>query len=153
HYQSANQLRSKLTQSELDMLGALEPVVRARPDFAEAARRMSELARAQPRALDLQVYAARTAYRAARFQESLTFADAGIALDTSSGAAHHARARVLLYMDRVAEAEAAYKKCFAVSPRASSCFDGLNEIEASDGRCKEAEELSREMIAIAPGEA
>src|SRR5207244_4338744 len=66
-------------------------------------------------------------------------------------AALHLQAGAHLRLDELNESREALKACIAKSPLAADCMDALNDLDSAQGKCQEAEESSRRLIASYPG--
>jgi serine/threonine-protein kinase len=152
HFRSALLLRARLDEKERMLLDAYEPAFRGSPDLDETDRRLMAVAHRFPSDPFLLVLAARSRLRRGDPQTVVDACDEALAHDPDLASAWLFKATALIQLDRVDEANHAYGECLRVSPRATSCLRHLSELDANEGRCAEAEQLSRALISADPNE-
>jgi SAM-dependent methyltransferase/Flp pilus assembly protein TadD len=118
--------------------------------LAEADRYLSQAASLRPNAPDVRHALGLLRTAQCRFQDALTCYDAALALDATHIGALAGRADALHELDRLAEAEAAYRRAAALAPRAPEIRFGWATVLADLGRLSEAAGAYRELLVLSP---
>ena len=143
HYAKAVSLRAQLGDRDRAMLEAVEPVLqRAHEDRADAVTRLYRLRDLYPGDVEINVWLANLQHTPA----GLVAADRAVALDPHDGQAWQSRGDILAGLGRLDDARAAYERCGTISPGSSECYLGLIWLEASEGRCEDAERAARRAV-------
>jgi serine/threonine-protein kinase len=152
HFAAANRFRASLSDEEQTLLDAVAPLAAAEPNPNAALERLESAAQKYPKSIDIVLAFSLRHFALRRFSEALPDADHLLEIDRDLAAAWYLRGAALLELSRDDEARSAYSKCVEVSPRAQSCLRDLNDLDGMDGRCREAEQASRALIADEPAQ-
>ena len=150
HIQKAIQLRQSLSVHDRVLLDAIEPWTRVPPDLKESERRLARAVEKSPRDADFLYLLGTTRHAMRDFRRALEALDAALTSDPGIASAYRLKGRELLYLDDAAAATKTYEECLRVSPAATWCIKDLDDLDSNEGRCEEAEQLSRRLIALDP---
>jgi serine/threonine protein kinase/tetratricopeptide (TPR) repeat protein len=152
HYAAAVEFRESLDDEERALVDAYEPMVRVTPDPNESVRRLVEVQRRFPADDNIFTSLQRLRIRLGRFDEALSAGEEAMRQNPTLAANAYYVGRALLNQGRFDDAYHAFERCTRASPRATTCLDSMNDIDAIQGRCAAALEGSRHMLAVSPGE-
>jgi len=150
HFKATTLLRARLSDEDRTILDAYEPLFRVTPDLDEAERRLARAARLYASDPLVALMLARHRIRKGDLAGALEACDQALRQDPDLATAWFYKATTLVRLDRVDDGLRAYGECLRISPRATSCLRHLSELDAQEGRCEEAERLSRELISADP---
>ncbi len=137
HFAKAVSGRGQLGERDQALLDAFEPVLgRAHDDRVECFERLKKLTLRYPKDVELLDLVA-----AMRSDDEggLAYVDRAIELDPKDAQALETRGRILGALGRIDEAHAAMEQCTKTSVGTTDCFFWLSQLDASAGRCEDAE--------------
>jgi serine/threonine-protein kinase len=148
-FQTAWQMRAKLSPRDLALLDAFEPAVAREPQDNVAYRvKIAAATRAFPG--DVQI-ASLAANEIADTEQALAAYDRVIGLDAQHASAWQQRARRLLMLGRVDEALASFERCLSFAP-ASQCLEERAAFWAEAGECAKMATDARAWVARSAGD-
>jgi serine/threonine-protein kinase len=150
HIQKAIQLRQSLSEHDRAILDAIEPWTRVPPDLKESERRLVAAVAKTPGDADFLYLLGTVRHKMWDYRRALTAFDDALKVDPSIASAYRFKAREQLRLDDAVNARKTYDACLAVSHAATWCVDDLNDLSSNEGSCEEAEQLSRQLIALDP---
>lgn len=119
--------------------------------FGEALALLERGHRQTPADLGLRQALALCLFRLQRFAAALPHFDAIVAAQPSFAPAHAARGAILEQIDRLKEAEDAYRRAYDLQPDNLLALSGLASTASRAGRNAEARELAEKVLAGEPG--
>jgi serine/threonine-protein kinase len=149
HARAALALRASLTESDRELLGAVEPLyLSLRPAMEESKRRIDKLVAARPGDTELLFLSALLFLNTRPRAEVRRITERLLELDPRFAGAAWLRALVSeLDADRPA-LEKAVAECMALSPSAASCLRVRATLEEATGDCAGLEADAQRMVAI-----
>jgi serine/threonine-protein kinase len=149
HARAALALRASLTESDRELLGAVEPLyLSLRPALEESKRRIDKLVAARPGDTELLFLSALLFLNTRPRAEVRRITDRLLALDPRFAGAAWLRALVSeLDADRPA-LEKSVNDCMAISPSAASCLRVRATLEEATGDCAGLEADAQRMVTL-----
>ena len=152
HARAALALRASLSESDRELLGAVEPLyLSLRPAVEESQRRVDKLVASRPRDTELLFLSALLFVNRRPRAEVFQIADRLLELDPRFAGAAWLRALVKRFeLDR-AGAMRAVDECMTISASAASCLRVRATLEEVDGDCAGLEADAQRMVAMEEG--
>jgi len=151
HFKKASQLRdSALHGRDLVLLDAFEPWVRFPPDPKESEKRLSAATIRYPTDPEFGVLLCQTRASLGDAAGANAACDAALKAEPTMAAAFYLKGAIAGALDDLDATNKAFSECLSLSPTAVSCLRDLIDLDTDEGKCDDAVQLARRLIAADP---
>jgi len=150
HYAAAGNNRARLSERDLGLLEASRPHLKDPGDLVEWRERMVALGKRYPRDPEVLHWLGIAHQFNSKREDALASFQAAVAVDPSFAPSWWALAQLHLLNNKTDQALAATADCIAAAPYGTRCHAMRYDIFTWQGRCKDAEEDARRIMANNP---
>jgi serine/threonine-protein kinase len=150
HIQKAIQLRQSLSERDRTLLDAVEPWMHVPPDLRESERRLQAAIAKSPNDADFHALLGTVRHLMRDHKRALVALEDTLARDPMFASAYRLRGREQFALGERDAARVTYKQCLDRSPAPTWCINDLADLDSNEGKCDDAEQLARSLIALDP---
>jgi len=150
YYKKASQLRSALHDRDRVLLEAFEPWVHFPPDPKESEQRLAAATLRYPTDPEFGVLLCQTRASLGDAKGANAACDAALKAEPTMAAAFYLKGAIAGALDDIDATNKAFSECLSLSPTAVSCLRDLIDLDTDEGKCDDAVQLARRLIAADP---